>query len=78
LDQSYYARLRSAPKGSWEEFALQSFEQQKLPNGFPLRHTPREYLSTGELFVTDRARWRESPETAAETEAVIPPAGQTP
>jgi hypothetical protein len=58
LDQPYFSTFRKAQGDSWGHFVVETLQNQKLPAGFPLRHTPAEFLVAGDVFITDRPRWQ--------------------
>jgi 4-amino-4-deoxy-L-arabinose transferase-like glycosyltransferase len=56
-DAKFWSDWFTGENRGWGKFLLQSFVQQEIPDGFPLRESPDGLLVNGELLLMDRARW---------------------
>jgi len=54
----FHPPIPSAEEWSWGRFILNSLVKTNLPSGFPLKHAGPGYLPNGQLFLTDRPRWK--------------------
>jgi dolichyl-phosphate-mannose-protein mannosyltransferase len=53
-----HSQMLAADELSWGRFILNGLVKTNLPSGFPLKHAGSGYLSNGQLFLTDRQRWK--------------------
>lgn len=54
----FHSQMLSAEELSWGRFVLNGLVKTNLPSGFPLKNPARGYLLNGQLFLTDRERWK--------------------
>lgn len=57
----------------WSRFYLDSLFKTNLPAGWPLRHAPAGFLEAGQMFITDRPRWKFPPRTPPQPAAEAAP-----
>jgi 4-amino-4-deoxy-L-arabinose transferase-like glycosyltransferase len=54
----FHSQMLAAEELSWGRFVLNGLVKTNLPSGFPLKNPARGYLLNGQLFLTDRERWK--------------------
>lgn len=54
----FHSQRLAADELSWARFILNGLARTNLPSGFPLKHAGPGYLFYGQLFLTDRPRWK--------------------
>jgi hypothetical protein len=54
----FLSQMLSAEDLSWGRFVSDGLVKTNLPPGFPLKSAGRGYLLNGQLFLTDRERWK--------------------
>ena len=54
----FHSQTPAANRLSWARFVLNGLAKTNLPSGFPLKHAGPGYVLNGQLFLTDRPRWK--------------------
>jgi hypothetical protein len=59
-DARFFSQMLKDKDYAWGRFMLKCLLETNVPTGFPLRHTPQGLIQNGQLFLTDRIRWKTS------------------
>jgi hypothetical protein len=57
-DARFYSQMLKDKDYAWGRFMLESLLRTNVPTGFPLRYAPPGLLQQGQLFLSDRERWK--------------------
>jgi hypothetical protein len=52
--------MPNSPEVAWGDFMLRSIFKNTIPNGFPLKVAHPHFVEEGQLFLSDRERWRQT------------------
>ena len=56
-DSKFLSNFLLGENQNWSAFILQCFIRREIPDGFPLKYSPENLFSNGELLLMDRDRW---------------------
>ncbi len=59
-DAKFFSQMLKDKDYAWGRFMLECLLKTNVPTGFPLRHAPPGLLRNGQLFLSDRPRWKTS------------------
>ena len=57
-DAKFQTQIVRGEDLAWGRFYVESLLRSNLPPGWPLRHAPAGFLESGQMFITDRPRWK--------------------
>jgi hypothetical protein len=59
-DAKLFSQMLKGQDYAWGRFMLECLLKTNVPTGFPLRHAPPGLLRNGQIFLSDRPRWKTS------------------
>ncbi len=57
-DGKFQSQITRSEDHAWGRFYVESVLKTNLPSGWPLRHAPAGFLEAGQMYITDRPRWK--------------------
>jgi hypothetical protein len=57
-DAQFYAQILRDKDYGWSRLMIEALLRGNVPTGFPLRQAPPYFLEEGQLFLSDRVRWK--------------------
>lgn len=58
-DARFYSQILKDKDYAWGRFMVESLARTNVPKVFPLKTAPRGFLENGQLFLSDRVRWKD-------------------
>jgi 4-amino-4-deoxy-L-arabinose transferase-like glycosyltransferase len=58
-DARFYSQILKEKRYDWGKFMVESLAKHNVPKIFPLKKAPSGFMQNGQLFLSDRVRWKE-------------------